>query len=140
MKQFIVLLAVLPLMLGLIMQIGLAQGNFALTVRAESIVRDCREYAAASGGFTDDVRREMTSRLADAAGEQPEDISLTADAVPDADGALRYRVGVPEKRLTAAPSLFGTDPAKNSGVYVIEGVTRVPAPDSEEEPGADGDE
>ncbi|MDR2163678.1 MAG: hypothetical protein LBO70_07055, partial [Clostridiales Family XIII bacterium] len=64
MKQFIVLLAALPLMLGLLMQIGLSQSNFALTVRAESIVRDYREAAADAGGFSDALRTEAAMRLA----------------------------------------------------------------------------
>jgi hypothetical protein len=130
-KQFIVLLATLPLMLGLLLQIGLAQGNFALTVRAESIVRDCREYAAESGGFTDAVRSGMAGRLAGVAGALPGDILIDADSQPDADCVLRYRVGVPIKRLTAAPALFGVDPGENSGVYIIEGSVRIRAEEAD---------
>jgi hypothetical protein len=125
MKQFIVLLAALPLMLGLLMQIGLAQGNFALTVRAESIVRDCREYAADAGGFSDALRAEMATRIADATGASPGDISVNADETPDADGVIRYRVEIPIRRLVAAPALFGIAPHENSGNYVIEGTVRV---------------
>jgi hypothetical protein len=121
MKQFIVLLAILPLMLGLLMQTGLAQGNFALTVRAESIVRDAREAAADAGGFTDGLRAETAARLADIAGVPPGDIAVTADGAPGADGVLRYRFGIPIRRLMAAPALFGVRDRENFGVYVIEG-------------------
>jgi hypothetical protein len=127
MKQFIVLLAALPLVLGLLMQIGLAQNNFALTVRAESIVRDCREYAADSGGFSGSIRTEMTARLAKATGVQPGDISVTADETPDSGGVIRYRVEVPIRRLVASPSLFGIAAHENSGTYVLEGTVRIRA-------------
>jgi hypothetical protein len=124
MKQFIVLLAVLPLMLGLLMQIGLAQSAFAVTVRAESIVRDCREAAADEGGFTDALRVEAKARLADVTGVPPGDISVAADETPDGEGRLRYRFDIPIRRLMAAPALFGVEGSKNSGVYVIEGEVR----------------
>jgi hypothetical protein len=136
-KQFIVMLAALPLMLGLLMQIGLSQGNFALTLRAESIARDFREEAADAGGFSHAMRAEAAVRLADAAGVQPGDISVEADSSPDADGALRYRIGVPVRKLTATPLLFGVNPKDNSGVYVIEGEVRVRA--VEDDPAAGDD-
>jgi hypothetical protein len=125
MKQFIVLLATLPLVLGLLMQIGLAQSNFALTVRAESIVRDCREYAADSGGFSGAIRAEMAARLAKATGASPGEISITADETPDSDNVIRYRVEIPIRRLVATPALFGIAPQKNAGTYIIEGTVRV---------------
>ncbi|MDR1495779.1 MAG: hypothetical protein LBS67_02515 [Clostridiales Family XIII bacterium] len=127
MKQFIALLAILPLILGLLMQIGLAQGNFALTVRAESIARDCREAAADAGGFSEALRTEAASRLARAAGVSPGEISVAADEDPTADGSLRYRFEIPIRRLVAAPALFGVKSDKNSGVYVIEGTIRARA-------------
>ncbi|MDR1292130.1 MAG: hypothetical protein LBJ91_01860 [Clostridiales Family XIII bacterium] len=143
MKQFIVLLATLPLVLGLLMQIGLAQGNFALTVRAESIVRDCREYAADAGGFSDAIREEMAERLAEATGTPPTGIYITADETPDADGVVRYRVEIPIRRLVAAPTLFGIATHENSGNYVIEGMIRVRTaedPPTEEDEPSDEDE
>jgi hypothetical protein len=132
MKQFIVLLAVLPLMLGLLMQIGLAQGNFALTVRAESIVRDAREAAADAGGFTDALRAETAARLARAAGVSPGDIAFAADGAPNEDGVLRYRVEIPVRRIIAAPALFDVKESENSGVYVIEGEVRARIEEEEE--------
>jgi hypothetical protein len=133
MKQFIVLLALLPLLLGLIMQVGQAQGNFALTVRAESIVRDAREAAAGAGGFDADIRAEMAARLAAVAGVAPGDVSVEADAAPDGDGELRYRVAVPVRRLVAAPAIFGIKPSENAGVYTIEGKVTVHRQDAEDE-------
>jgi hypothetical protein len=132
MKQFIVLLAALPLMLGLLMQIGLAQSNFALTVRAESIVRDCREYAVDAGGFSGEIRAEMATRLAEMSGARPGDISMDVDETPDTDGIIRYRVEIPIRRLVAAPTLFGIAQHENSSAYVIEGTVRVHT--EEEEP------
>jgi hypothetical protein len=124
MKQFIALLAVLPLMLGLLMQIGLAQRNFTLTVRAESIARDLREAATEAGGFSDALCAEAAAKFADAAGVAPGDIAITADETPDDDGVARYRVAIPVRRLVAAPALFGVGNSDNSGVYVIEGSAR----------------
>jgi hypothetical protein len=121
MKQFLVLLAILPLMLGLLTQISLSQSNFALTVRAESIMRDCREAAAHSGGFSAELRMETATRLANVAGVSPADISIEADEAPDADGVMRYRAAVPVRRLMAAPAIFGVDSRDNSSIYVIEG-------------------
>jgi hypothetical protein len=124
MKQFIVLMAMLPLMLGLIMQTGLAQSNFTLTVRAESIVRDCREIAAAEGGFSDALRAEMAARLAEAAGVTPGDIGISADEEPDGNGVIRYHLSVPVRRLVAAPGLFSVNTQENAGVYRIEGYVK----------------
>jgi hypothetical protein len=137
MKQFIVLLAVLPLMLGLLMQIGLAQGNFALTLRAESIVRDLREAAAEAGGFSNALRLGAAARLSDAAGVAPGDISVAADETPGADGVLRYRVEIPIRRLMAAPALFGMGDRENSGVYVIEGEVHARTEEADEASPAD---
>jgi hypothetical protein len=137
MKQFIVLLAILPLMLGLLMQVGLAQSNFALTVRAESIARDCREAAADEGGFSDALRAEAAARLADVSGVSPGELSVAADETPDSEGRLSYRFGIPIRRLTATPALFGVKKGANTGTYILEGTVHAR---TEEEPPATDDE
>jgi hypothetical protein len=122
MKQFIVLLAVLPLTLALIMQIGLAQSNFALIAAAESIVRGSAAPAAAdAGGFTNDIRADMAGRLHAATGVPRADISIDADRKAGADGAISYRVSVPIRRLVAAPGIFGISQKDNFATYTIEG-------------------
>jgi hypothetical protein len=124
MKQFIVLLATLPLMLGLIMQIGLSQSVWTLAVRAEQIVREGAEAAAEAGGFGSGIREDIAGRIARAAGVPQGSVSVEADRTPDAEGRLSYRVTVPVRRLVAAPRLFGVSDADNKGTYTIEGSVR----------------
>ncbi|MDR0519880.1 MAG: hypothetical protein LBG82_07545 [Clostridiales Family XIII bacterium] len=135
MKQFIVLLAILPLTLGLIMQMGLAQSNFSRIAAAESIVRGNAAPAAAdAGGFTSDILAAMVLRLESACGIPPSDVAIDADSKAGADGTISYRVSVPIRRLVAAPGIFGIDPKDNSAVYTIEGTVyrRMPPEETEE--------
>jgi hypothetical protein len=121
MKQFIVLMAVLPLMLALIMQIGQAQSNFMLIARAERVVDAYANSAGRAGGFSAEIGGAMAMRLAEICGVAASDIPMTLDGAPGADGLIRYRVGVPVNRLVAASSFFGIKEADNVGLLMIEG-------------------
>jgi hypothetical protein len=112
----------LPLILGLIMQVGLSQSNFATLAAAESIVRGRAAPAAAdAGGFTDSIRADMAVRLSNVCGVSAADIHISADSKPNTDGYISYQVTVPIRRLVAAPGLFGVKSANNTGRYKIEG-------------------
>jgi hypothetical protein len=122
MKQFIVLLAVLPLMLGMLMQIGLAQSNFSKIMRIEQIVEDYRYEASEAGGFTAEMRLAMTYKLARASGAGAGEVYLYLDPPrPAGFGDIHYSIGVPTGKLVAANKLFGIKDRDNDGYYRIEG-------------------
>jgi hypothetical protein len=141
MKQFIVLLAVLPLVLGMLMQIGLAQSNFTKVMRVEQIVEDYRYEASGIGGFTAEMKLEMARKLASASGAGAGEIYLNLDPPrPAGSGDIHYSVGLPTGKLVAANKLFGIKDKDNDGYYRIEGsvpnrnTPEIPEPEPEPEP------
>ena len=122
MKQFIVLMAVIPVMLGLLMQVGLAQQNFTRLMRVEQIIEDYRWEASLQGGFSSGMRSELAGKLAEACGVPGDSIALSLDP-PGASmsSQISYRIEIPGFRKVAANRLFGIPDADNEGRYVIEG-------------------
>ncbi|MDR0817679.1 MAG: hypothetical protein LBN35_03475 [Clostridiales Family XIII bacterium] len=141
MKQFIVLLAVLPLMLGMLMQIGLAQTNFTKIMRIEQIIEDYRYEASEAGGFTPEMKQEMAAKLARASGTGAGEIYLNLDPPRPADmeGEINYSIVLPAGKLVAANRLFGIKDKDNDGYYKIEGsvpnrnTPEIPEPEPESE-------
>ena len=132
MKQLIVLLATLPVILGLLMQIGLAQQNFVKIMRIEQIVEDHRWQASEAGGFTNDIAQDMAVKISGVSGVPESGISMALDP-PGNDGPhyIHFRIEILAFRLVAANKLFGINDSENSGSYVIEGsvISHIPKED-----------
>ena len=125
MKQFIVLIATLPIILGLLMQIGLAQQNFIKLMRVEQIVGDYRAVAAQSGGFSYSMGSDMRHELSAASGVAESSIVMYLDPQKDSGGgSISYRIEIPGFKLVAANRLFGIKDSDNNSAYIIEGTVQ----------------
>ncbi|MDR2487229.1 MAG: hypothetical protein LBD12_04620 [Clostridiales Family XIII bacterium] len=140
MKQFIVLAAILPLLLGILMQIGLAQTNFTKVMRIEQIVEDYRWEASENGGFSQGMRDGLARDLSAVTGAPSENILLVLDPPrPAGSGRIHYRIGLPTGKLVAAGKLFGIQDSDNDGYYALDGSVpnrKRPEPPPEPEPEA----
>ena len=130
MKQFIVLAAVLPLMLLFVAQYAIDQRNHAATAIAEEEIRAACELARSAGCFTQEIRTQLKSNLAEKLGLSPTDITVTADEgvvyrlnyfdSTGERGLIRYSVSVPIGRVMAVSGLFSTN-TPNTRVLTVRG-------------------
>ena len=115
-------MATIPIVLGLLMQVGLAQQNFARQMRIEQIVEDYRWVASEEGGFNSSLAYGFRSDLSKASGMPENSVSLQLDAPKAAgSGDISYRIEIYGFKLVAANRLFGIKDTENSSAYVIAG-------------------
>ena len=131
MKQFIVLLAVLPLLLVFVLQVSLDQRRETVqALVAAEVTAVCNE-ARAEGGFSRNVQERFCRRLAERLQEAgisiaPADITIAADEGPmyrqnsfqegDKRGLIAYEICVPVGVRMAGAQLFGIAKEENRGV------------------------
>lgn len=127
MKQFIVLLAILPILLLFMMQIGYEQKNIAKVNLIQSIVYSAKEDAKQAGYFSIEQQEQVIQELL---------------SIPGVDGAtMTSNQTIPQKRYSLGSNRFidyrielvmtdimaggGTiiDKENNRYVYVLEGYT-----------------
>ena len=127
MKQFIVLLAILPILLLFMMQIGYEQKNIAKVNLIQSIVYSAKEDAKQAGYFSIEQQEQVIQELL---------------SIPGVDGAtMTSNQTIPQKRYSLGSNRFidyriehvmtdimaggGTiiDKVNNRYVYVLEGYT-----------------
>ena len=137
MKQFLVLLAVLPLMLVFFVQFSVDQINSSRVAQLSDIVYAAKEQAKQEGCFSaslqDELRRNIASRL----GISADAIEIEADSVPvsrlysaagfgNGDwqrGLIHYSVRVDIGPAMAGTSLLGIKEKNNIYTYVIDSYT-----------------
>lgn len=133
MKNFIVLAAILPLMLVFLLQFTLDQRNSANVGRFQEYVYAAKEQAKQEGCFTEEIRKELRTKVASAFQIEEKDVIITAGSVPKyrvnqfgdtvSRGLIHYSVSVPLENLMAGPRLFGIKEQENRGVYTIKSDT-----------------
>ena len=139
MKQFIVLLAVLPLMLIFFTQFTLDQINESKIALVNDYVYTAKEEAKQEGAFTASIQSELKQHLAKALNISENDVvitcnaknrgsvkRMTAAAVSAGDWEKRlihYTVSVPIGKMMAGTEFFGIRAADNSYVYTIDAYT-----------------
>ncbi|MBO4818816.1 MAG: hypothetical protein J5528_01645 [Firmicutes bacterium] len=124
MKQFIVLLAVLPIMLLFLAQFSLEQQNSKKIALITDIVYAAKEEAKQEGGFDTEKLRE---ELADALGADPADIIIEAPEIHsvkrvETDGSrgiIKYKVVAPMGEVNAGKKYLGIKDSSSYG-YRIE--------------------
>jgi hypothetical protein len=124
MKQFIVLLAVLPVMLLFAAQFILEQQNEMKISLITDIVYEAKEEAKQLGGFDTEALR---TRLSESLGVEPSEIVIEAPGMysvkrVESDGSrgvIRYKVIVPLHEVTAGKKYLGIQDEKTYG-YKIE--------------------
>ncbi|MCQ2561130.1 MAG: hypothetical protein MJ186_03695 [Clostridia bacterium] len=137
MKQFIVLVAILPLMLVFFVQFSMDQVNSSRTGLLTDMVYAAKEKAKQEGCFTKDITDELRDNICSAFGISPSDVVIEAtDTVKyrimdagtytQADwerGLIYYKVSVPVGELMAGRRLFGIRESDNPHLYTIESYT-----------------
>lgn len=127
MKQFIVLLAVFPLMMAFMLQFAAQQKTDYRIQRINDAVHDSCEKAKAEGRFSESNVSGLRADLADISGCGKDDIEINVSEDTkyrigryDEHEMIQYRVAVPIDGLMAMPGLFGISEEENSMIYVIE--------------------
>ena len=136
MKQFLVLLAVLPLMLIFFVQFTIDQTNSSRIGRLNDLVYTAREEARQEGCFTREIKARLTAEISEAFDIDPSEIIIeatgendikyrieTGSGLSDAQwkrGLIHYKVTVPVGEVMAGRRLFGIKEEDNTYNYVIE--------------------
>ena len=137
MKQFLVLLAVLPLMLVFFVQFSVDQINSTRVALLSDIVYAAKEQAKQEGCFSVSLQDELRENIAAKLGVGSESIRIEADSIPvdrlysaegfgNADwerGLIHYRVSVDIGPAMAGTSLLGIKDKDNVYTYVIDSYT-----------------
>ena len=140
MKQFIVLLAVLPLMIVFFTQFTLDQINESKISIVNECVYAAKENAKQEGGFTAQIQSELKRKLAGALGISESEIVITTNA--DRSGAVKrmtsaaaisasdwkdkliyYKISVPIGKMMAGTDFLGIRESENSYVYTVDAYT-----------------
>ena len=130
MKQFIVLLAVLPLTMVFILQFSLDQINSSRIAMLSDIVYTAKEEAKQEGCFTQEIKDGMCGKLSEAFGIEPGEIEfdtsegiqyrLNGSASAAERGIIHYRITVPIGKIMAGGRLFGIREDENTYYYTID--------------------
>ncbi len=127
MKQFIVLLAVFPLMMAFMLQFAAQQKTDYRIQLINNAVDNACEKAKTEGRFSESNVSGLRASLADISdcSEERIEISVSEDIKYrtgryDEREMIRYRVAVPIDGLMAMPGLFGISAEENSMLYVLE--------------------
>ena len=129
MKQFIVLLAVVPILMFFMLQMGLDQKNSQITTIIQACVYSAKEDAKQEGCFTEEIVEKMKKDISKLTGIEEELIQV------EADDEVKYRYGIGENRLIrykvsvyidevmAAAQMYGIDKKENGYIYTIDSYT-----------------
>ncbi len=127
MKQFIVLLAVFPLMLAFMLQFTAQQRTDYRIQLINKAVDNACEKAKTEGRFSENNVSGLRASLADISdcSEESIEINVSDDTKYrtgryDDREMICYRVSVPIDGLMAMPGLFGISAEDNSMTYVLE--------------------
>ncbi len=130
MKQFIVLMAVLPILLLFLAQFTLEQKNHKNMSTLQEYVYSAKEEAKQAGCFTEEIRQNLIRKICDRFAIAPEEIELVLEQIPryrttqfDQRELIYYKVGVPIEKLMAGNKLLGISDEANKGMYYIESWT-----------------
>ena len=129
MKQFIVLMAVLPIMLVLLLQFTNDQANSEKVAFVQSVVYAAKEDAKQEGCFTDEIKERIVSDICEGLSVPPEYVEIEADdevkyRYAEGDGRyISYRVSVRLDNVMAGGRLLGIEEEKNFTTYVIDSYT-----------------
>ena len=129
MKQFIVLMAVLPIMLVLLLQFTNDQANSEKVAFVQSVVYAAKEDAKQEGCFTDEIKERIVSDICEGLSVPPEYVEIEADdevkyRYAEGEGRyINYRVSVRLDNVMAGGRLLGIEEEKNFTTYVIDSYT-----------------
>ena len=129
MKQFIVLIAVLPVMLLFLLQFTLEQKNSLAIARIQDSTYAAKEEAKQEGYFSDEIKDRLKNKISQATGISSERIIVESeDSIKyryniGNERLIYYRVEVPIDEVMAGSRLLGISKEENSYIYVIDSYT-----------------
>ena len=129
MKQFIVLMAVLPILLMFLLQFTLEQKNSLAIAKIQDLIYSSKEEAKQEGYFSAEIRERLKYNIGQAIGVQPEEIVVASeDSIKlrydvGEERLIYYRVEVPIEGVMAGSRLLGISEEENRYVYVIDSYT-----------------
>lgn len=129
MKQFIVLMGVLPILIIFMLQMGLDQKNSQVTSIIQASVYAAKENAKQEGCFTQEINERLKDDITRLTGITANNINIEADSKVKYrfsngdDRLIYYKVTVKIDELMAANNVYGISDKDNSYRYVIESYT-----------------
>ena len=127
MKQLIVLMAVLPIMIIFIMQMGLDQKNAQTLTAIQSCTYAAKEQAKQEGCFTEAICSDLRRNISKLTNIKEENIEIEADRnlkfSYSYDKLIHYKVSVKVGNIMAANSVFGLSDKENSYKFSVESYT-----------------
>jgi hypothetical protein len=139
MKQFLVLLAILPLILLFFLQFASDQINNSRMAIVNDYVYTAKEEAKQAGGFTPQIKGKLKTRLAEALNISADSITIASNATGEGQiqrmtkacasdsewrtHLIHYVVTVPIGSIMAGGELMGIKAEDNVYNYTIEAYT-----------------
>ena len=130
MKQFIVLMAIFPIMIIFILQFSLNQTNNHNIIKLQEIVYASKEMAKQNGCFNSQMEENLRDEIAKTFKINGDDIILELEMDRkyrknsfDERELINYKVKVPINQIMVAGEFFGISDEDNRGWYVIESFT-----------------
>ena len=128
-KQFIVLLAVLPIMLIFLLQFTYDQCTEYKIAFIQEVVYSAKEDAKQEGYFTDNIRKRIVKDISEGLDipesyikvESPEEIRYRYNIGDKRN--IRYKISVRIENIMAGGDLMGIEKKDNHYIYVIESYT-----------------
>ncbi len=129
MKQFIVLIAVLPIMLVFLCQFTYDQKTGESIAYIQSVVYGAKEDAKQEGAFSDEIKKRIVKDISSGLDIPENYVTVETDSGEKRRYALgegrliNYKVSVRLDNVMAGGGLMGIDENKNYTVYVIDSYT-----------------
>lgn len=130
MKQFIVLMGVLPILFLFLFQFTLDQRNNERIGRLQEYVYSAKEQAKQEGCFTAQIKEEMIGKIEKDFGIAESEMEIVLEETPqyrtsefDERELIYYKVSVPIIKIMAGNHLLGISDEENKGNYTIESWT-----------------
>ncbi|WP_312094144.1 hypothetical protein [Aminipila sp.] len=129
MKQFIVLMGILPILIIFMLQMGLDQKNSQMISIIQSSVYAAKEEAKQEGCFTEEIKENLKKDITRLTGIEPDRIRVESDSKVKyrynrgKERQIHYKVSVKIDKLMAANSVYGISDRDNGYDFVIESYT-----------------
>ena len=129
MKNFIVCMAVIPLLILFMLQIAMDQKNNEITEIIQSMTYAAKEDAKQAGGFTPEIKQKLICDIHEKTGIETNKIEVTADQIQKyrysiGDNRLiHYRIEVEIEGIMAGNKFYGIRDSDNRYTYVIDSYT-----------------
>ncbi len=129
MKQFIVLLGIMPLIIIFIMQMSVDQINNHTINAVQSCTYTAKEQAKQEGSFSQKIKEELITDISRKTGITKDKIRVYGDEDiklrynTGDDRIIKYRVEVEIDKIMAGNKFLGISDSENSFTYVIDSYT-----------------